>query len=111
MDSGLFGFPSEVADDPILDYLLHEGGGYENAEERRLFYVALTRTRHRVYFLYNVHASSKFLFEFIKDNAFVEQEHVKSRRILTAFIDPQHFHRRGIRQGTDVRANRAAILP
>ncbi len=77
VDSGLFGFPSEVADDPILDYLLHEGDGYENAEERRLFYVALTRARHRVYFLYNLHSPSKFLLEFREDNAFVEKEQVK----------------------------------
>jgi ATP-dependent exoDNAse (exonuclease V) beta subunit (contains helicase and exonuclease domains) len=65
LDAGIYGFPSEVADDPILNNLLHEGETYENAEERRLFYVALTRARHQVYLLYNAQNQSKFLEEII----------------------------------------------
>jgi len=45
VDSGTLGFPSEIADDPLLNYLLHEGDKFENAEERRVFYVAITRAR------------------------------------------------------------------
>jgi DNA helicase-4 len=67
MDSGVYGFPSEMADDPILSYLLHEGDGYENAEERRLFYVALTRARQKVFLLYNKSSPSKFIDELIED--------------------------------------------
>lgn len=63
VDSGQYGFPSEVADDPILNYLLHEGDSYENAEERRLFYVALTRAKHKVFLLYDNLSPSKFLTE------------------------------------------------
>lgn len=66
LDAGIFGFPSEMADDPILGNLLHEGETYENAEERRLFYVALTRARHQVYLLHNPHNQSKFLKEIIE---------------------------------------------
>jgi len=65
LDSGVFGFPSEMADDPILNHLLHEGDKFENAEERRLFYVAITRARHQVYLQYNPQNMSKFLEELI----------------------------------------------
>ncbi|RZM17820.1 MAG: hypothetical protein EOO88_42330, partial [Pedobacter sp.] len=68
VDSGQFGFPSEVADDPILNYLLHEGDSYENAEERRVFYVALTRARHKVFILFDKLAPSKFLSELMDEN-------------------------------------------
>lgn len=67
LDSGVFGFPSEMADDPILSYLLQEGDDFENAEERRLFYVALTRARHKVFLLYNRYSPSKFIDELIAD--------------------------------------------
>ncbi|PWS30251.1 hypothetical protein DF947_17600 [Pedobacter paludis] len=67
LDGGVYGFPSEMADDPILGNLLHEGESYENAEERRLFYVALTRARHQVYLLFNPNNRSKFIDELISD--------------------------------------------
>lgn len=60
---GKFGFPSEIVDDPILDLVLAAGGDYENAEERRLFYVALTRAKHRVYLLTDSARPSKFIDE------------------------------------------------
>ena len=44
-----YGFPNTVADDPILELLLADSDRYDYAEERRLFYVALTRTRNRVW--------------------------------------------------------------
>ena len=44
-----YGFPNMVADDPILQLLLADSDRYVYAEERRLFYVALTRTRNRVW--------------------------------------------------------------
>ncbi|MCW3117516.1 MAG: hypothetical protein JWM28_1598, partial [Chitinophagaceae bacterium] len=56
-------FPSEMADDPMLSYLLHEGDSFENAEERRVFYVAITRARYKNYLIYNESQPSKFLLE------------------------------------------------
>ena len=44
-----YGFPNMVADDPILELLLADSDSYAFAEERRLFYVALTRTKNRVW--------------------------------------------------------------
>jgi DNA helicase-4 len=67
IDSGIYGFPSEITDDPILNYLLKEGDSFQNAEERRLFYVALTRARHKNYLIYDVANPSKFLVEIRKD--------------------------------------------
>ena len=43
------GFPSRIQDAPILSLLLGTTDTYPFAEERRLFYVALTRARDRLY--------------------------------------------------------------
>ncbi len=63
VDSGKLGFPSEIADDPILNYLLFEGDDFDNAEERRVFYVAMSRARNGNYFLFDKNYPSKFLLE------------------------------------------------
>lgn len=44
-----YGFPNMAEDDPILELLLADSDRYPFAEERRLFYVALTRTKNRVW--------------------------------------------------------------
>ena len=49
--SGKFGFPAEIADDPLLDLVLAAPEAHPNAEERRLLYVAITRARRQVYLL------------------------------------------------------------
>lgn len=48
---GRYGFPTEIVDDPLLDLVLAKKGSFPNAEERRLFYVALTRARIKSYVL------------------------------------------------------------
>ncbi|MET3606887.1 DNA helicase-4 [Mucilaginibacter rubeus] len=68
LDSGVLGFPSEMADDPMLNYLLREGDSFENAEERRVFYVAITRARHKNYLIYNGNQPSKFITELLMAN-------------------------------------------
>lgn len=45
MTSETLGFPGKVADDPVLHLAMPGGDSFEYAEERRLFYVALTRAR------------------------------------------------------------------
>ena len=44
----LLGFPNRIVDDPLLGLVLARAEGFEFAEERRLFYVALTRTKNVV---------------------------------------------------------------
>ena len=57
------GFPTEVEDDPLLTMLLPASSGFLNAEERRLFYVALTRTRRRCFVLTDAEKRSVFIDE------------------------------------------------
>ena len=45
VESGCFGFPSGRDSDPLLNLVLGEGEEYDDAEERRLFYVAITRAK------------------------------------------------------------------
>ena len=61
--SGKYGFPSEIADDPLLNFLLSKSDQFVNGEERRVFYVALTRARKHVYILSNEYYQSKFVKE------------------------------------------------
>ena len=67
-----YGFPNLVANDPIIDVLLDNGDDYPLAEERRLFYVALTRARRKVWIIADSPSSSKgpspFLEEIAKSN-------------------------------------------
>ena len=58
-------FPSEITDDPILDLVLPVPEKYEYAEERRLFYVAITRAKYSVTILANKYSPSCFVQELI----------------------------------------------
>jgi len=61
--SGTYGFPSEISDDPLLNFLLSKADQFPNGEERRLFYVAITRAKKHVSFLVNNDYTSKFIDE------------------------------------------------
>ena len=67
-----YGFPSKVQEDPILKYVVKNDYTYEYAEERRLFYVALTRTKNRVYIITPQQHPSEFVLELIRDYPQVE---------------------------------------
>lgn len=60
------GFPNKMEDDELLDLVLSHPSPYPFAEERRLWYVALTRTRTYTYILAPISNPSTFLDE-IKD--------------------------------------------
>ena len=62
-----FGFPSKIQDDPVLHYVVKTDRSIEYAEERRLFYVALTRTKNRVYIVTPQQRPSEFVRELIRD--------------------------------------------
>ncbi len=64
-ESGAMGFPSEIIDDPLLDLVLPEPENFDHAEERRLFYVALTRARNSVTILADRAKPSVFVRELI----------------------------------------------
>lgn len=67
-NSGKFGFPSEMSDDPVLNLLLSEADQFENGEERRLFYVAMTRAKEKIYFISDSSYKSKFIAELEVEN-------------------------------------------
>ena len=68
LQSGKHGFPSEKTTNPLLDALLPTPEDFEFAEERRLFYVAITRAKKRSYLVADMTTSSIFVNELIKDN-------------------------------------------
>lgn len=67
MFEGKFGFPCQIEDDPIMKLVTYEDTSMPFAEERRLFYVAMTRTKNRVYIVTPQNKPSRFLIELIKD--------------------------------------------
>ena len=64
---GKFGFPSQIDDDPVMKLVTVEDRSMSFAEERRLFYVALTRTKNRIYIVAPENKPSRFVQELIKD--------------------------------------------
>lgn len=67
MFEGKFGFPCQIEGDPIIKLVTYEDNSMPFAEERRLFYVAMTRTKNRVYIAAPRTKPSRFLVELIKD--------------------------------------------
>ena len=63
----MYGFPSKVDNDPVMQYVVKDDKSIEYAEERRLFYVAMTRTKNRVYIVTPEQHPSEFILELIKD--------------------------------------------
>ena len=88
VNQGEFGFPSEKSNDPLVERYLPESEGYPYAEERRLFYVALTRTRQQVYLVYSEEKASTFINElkaayehlYLKDLIKRDKESNKAKR-------------------------------
>jgi len=66
----LLGFPNKMTSDPMLSLLLSGDEEYRFAEERRLFYVALTRTKNEVVLLIPTDVSL-FAEELVTDNDFL----------------------------------------
>ena len=65
----IFGFPSQIEDDPVLRLVVTHDDSYNYAEERRLFYVALTRTKNRVFIITPESRPSEFIKELLSDKA------------------------------------------
>ena len=63
INSGLFGLPNRMGEDSVLNMVLNKPEDFQDAEERRLFYVALTRCKERLYLLSVQGKESDFLEE------------------------------------------------
>ena len=70
LNDGRWGFPSKVEDDPLLELVLPpvSGEAYPFAEERRLFYVAMTRARSGAYLVTDPVRPSTFVTELLRDS-------------------------------------------
>lgn len=77
LENGPFGFPSTKETHPLLEALLPIREAYAHAEERRLFYVALTRAKHRAYLLSDMTRASAFITELIDEGYDVELDEFK----------------------------------
>ena len=67
VDAGRYGFPAELEDDPLFELVLARPSGMPHAEERRLFYVAMTRARIRTYIMADESHPSAFIKELTTD--------------------------------------------
>lgn len=65
-NGGTIGFPSQISDSPVLKYVLSEPDGYAFSEERRVFYVGITRAKKHTWVLYDRNNPSPFVKEFVK---------------------------------------------
>jgi len=67
LTTGVYGFPSQIVDDPVLDIAMSDPDDHPHAEERRLFYVALTRARREVILVTAIGQESPFIAELTDD--------------------------------------------
>ena len=72
-----YGFPSLVSDDPVLNYVLTKSDQFPYGEERRLFYVAITRAKMKTLVLYDKRFPSVFVDEFLHPEKISEESYVK----------------------------------
>lgn len=63
ISEGTYGVPSTIEDDELLQLVIPEPEKYPLAEERRLFYVAMTRAKKAVYLLYQEDKPSRYINE------------------------------------------------
>ena len=68
MENSITGFPSKIKESDYLKYVISKKDNYIFAEERRLFYVALTRTKNTVTLLVDKDNPSHFVTELLKDS-------------------------------------------
>ena len=71
----IYGFPSQVSDDPVLDVVLTKSDKFPYGEERRLFYVAITRAKEKTIVMYDNRYPSVFVDEFLNPEKVTEKSY------------------------------------
>lgn len=71
----VYGFPSQVSDDPVLDVVLTKSDKFPYGEERRLFYVAITRAKAKTIVMYDNRYPSVFVDEFLNPEKVTEESY------------------------------------
>lgn len=72
IEDSLLGMPTKIKDEKILKYVNNTKDYYPYEEERRLFYVALTRTKNKTYIISPYKKESIFTKEISKYKKYVE---------------------------------------
>jgi len=67
LEDAFRGFPNFLEEDPVISVVLETSDLFDLAEERRLFYVAITRAKETVTFFYDEEQPSRFLLELSND--------------------------------------------
>lgn len=67
MNAGMNGMPSLHTSDPLVEMFLSHADQFPFAEERRLFYVSITRAREKTFVIADKSRPSQFLFEIFDD--------------------------------------------
>jgi DNA helicase-4 len=88
MNGGAFGFPSTKPTSQILEALLPAKDNFAHSEERRLFYVALTRAKHKVYIITDDSNRSSFVDELINEHK-IEVLELKNKAVAKAITQVQ----------------------
>ena len=77
LDGGIRGFPKLSGEDPLISIFLPKGELFRSSEERRVLYVAMTRSKDNVFLLNSRIGRSSFLDE-VEDIANENKLHYKS---------------------------------
>lgn len=72
IEDSLLGMPTKIKDEKILKYVNNTKDYYPYEEERRLFYVALTRTKNKTYIISSYKKESIFTKEISKYKKYVK---------------------------------------
>ncbi len=96
-ESGRLGFPAEISDDLILSLLLSEDDTYPNGEERRAFYVAMTRAKDYFYCYGYKPKLSKFVNEIFEND-----ESVNSGKIICPICEGEMSYKKDVKNQTGV---------
>lgn len=78
-NKGVYGFPSAISDSRVLNYVLTQADGFPHSEERRLFYVAITRAKRKTVVLYDLSHPSVFVKELLHPERSVYDDFSKPR--------------------------------
>ena len=74
LEDSLLGLPTKIKDEEILKYVNNTKDYYPYEEERRLFYVALTRTKSYCYLIVPYYNESIFIKELLQNKKNIRVE-------------------------------------
>ncbi len=74
LEDSLLGLPTKIKDEEILKYVNNTKDYYPYEEERRLFYVALTRTKSYCYLIVPYYNESIFIKELLQNKKYIRVE-------------------------------------